>query len=238
MNILRKTKYLFSNEKPSQIETKIGHVFNDPSLLKRALTHRSAAASQSESYERLEFLGDAVLDTVVSEYLIKKYPTLSEGELTQMRSMLVNAKTLHEIAISLQLQEVLRVDKSINLNYSPTQRNLFSCALEAIIGAIYLDAGLEKVARFIHRFIIASKEPEAIPSEYNYKGQLLELCQKKGLNPPDFRMIKVQGPDHARQYTVAVYINNRLYGSGTGTTKRTAEQQAAEKTYKMLVNPA
>ena len=238
MKILRLLIRLFSRKNPAPIERKIGYAFNDNTLLKRALTHRSAAASQSESYERLEFLGDAVLDLVVSQYLMKKYPNRSEGELTQIRSMLVNAKTLHEIADSLQLQNELHVDKSINIHYSPTQRNLLSCALEAIIGAIYLDGGLPQAEKFITRFIIADQEQKAIPAEYKFKGQLLVFCQKKGLNPPDFRMVKVQGPDHARQYTVAVYIANRLYGSGTATTKRTAEQQAAEKTYKMLVNPA
>ncbi|MDO9549033.1 MAG: ribonuclease III [Candidatus Marinimicrobia bacterium] len=224
----------FRKKTPEAIEKKIGYVFKDRVLLQTALTHRSAAKSQNESYERLEFLGDAILDLVISDHLYQKHPTKSEGQLTQMRSMLVNAKTLHEVAKSIQLQQDLNVDKSIDLDNSPTQQNLLSCSLEAIIGAIYLDRGMHYAEKFIRRFIISNKEREAIPSEYNYKGQLLEYCQKNGINPPEFRTENVDGPDHARHYTIVVYIDNVLYGTGTGTTKRIAEQQASEEAYKNL----
>ena len=225
---------IFSKKKPKPIEIRIRYFFKNQTLLHTALTHRSAAKSPNESYERLEFLGDVILDMIISDHLYKKYPTISEGELTQMRSMLVNANTLHEVAKSIQLQQDLNVDKSINLNYLPTQRNLLSCSLEAIIGAIYLDRGTHYAGKFIKRFIISNKENEAIPSEFNYKGQLLEYCQKNETNLPEFRTENVAGPDHARQYTIAVYINNVLYGTGTGTTKRIAEQQASEEAYKAL----
>jgi len=225
---------IFAKKKPEPIEKKIRYFFKNRTLLHIALTHRSAAKSQNESYERLEFLGDAILDMVISDHLYKKHPTIPEGELTQMRSMLVNAKTLHEVAKSIQLQQYLNVDKSIDLNYLPTQRNLLSCSLEAIIGAIYLDRGTHYARKFIKRFIVSNKEHEAIPSEYNYKGQLLEYCQKNGANLPEFRTENVDGPDHARQYTIAVYIDNVFYGTGIGTTKRIAEQQASEEAYKAL----
>jgi len=220
---------------PESIEKKIRYTFKNRTLLQTALTHRSAAKSQNESYERLEFLGDAILDLVVSDHLYQKHPAKSEGQLTQMRSMLVNAKTLHQVSLSIQLQQDLKVDRSIDLKNSPTQQNLLSCALEAIIGAIYLDRGMEYAEKFIKHFIILNKEHEAIPSEYNYKGQLLEYCQKHNLNPPEFRTENVQGPDHARHYTIVVYIDDVLYGTGTGTTKRIAEQQAAEEAYKVLL---
>lgn len=224
----------FSRKTPEPIEKKIRYVFKNRTLLLTALTHRSAADSQSESYERLEFLGDAVLDMIVSDYLYKKHPAKSEGQLTQLRAMLVNAKSLHEVAKSINLQDDLNVDKSIDLDYSPTQRNLLSCSLEAIIGAIYLDRGIDYAEKFIKKFIISNREQAAIPSEYNYKGQLLEYCQKNGFDLPEFRTINIAGPDHARQYTIAVYINNTLYGTGKGTTKRIAEQQASEEACKTL----
>jgi len=225
----------FRKKIPESIEKKIKYTFKNRALLQTALTHRSAAKSQNESYERLEFLGDAILDLVISDHLYQKHPEKSEGQLTQMRSMLVNAKTLHEVAKSIHLQQDLNVDRSINLDNSPTQKNLLSCALEAIIGAIYLDRGMRYAEIFIKRFIISNKEHEAIPSEYNYKGQLLEYCQKHSIDPPEFRTESVDGPDHARHYTIVVYINDVLYGTGTGTTKRVAEQQAAEEAYKVLV---
>jgi len=224
----------FGKKTPESIEKKIRYVFKNRALLHTALTHRSAAKSQNESYERLEFLGDAILDLVISDHLYQKHPAKSEGQLTQMRSMLVNAKTLHEVAKSIQLQQNLNVDRSINLDNSPTQQNLLSCALEAIIGAIYLDRGMHYAEKFIRRFIISNKEHEAITSEYNYKGQLLEYCQKHSIDPPEFRTAGVKGPDHARHYTIVVYIDNVLYGTGTGTTKRIAEQQASEEAYKVL----
>ncbi|MBN2601799.1 MAG: ribonuclease III [Candidatus Marinimicrobia bacterium] len=226
---------IFRKKTPGSIEEKIGYKFKNRALLQTALTHRSAAQSQNESYERLEFLGDAILDLVVSDHLYQKHPAKSEGQLTQMRSMLVNAKTLHEVALSIQLQRELKVDRSIDLNNSPAQRNLLSCSLEAIIGAIYLDRGMRYAEKFIKHYIILNKEHEAIPSEYNYKGQLFEYCQKHNLNPPEFRTESVKGPDHARHYTIVVYINNSLYGTGTGNTKRVAEQQAAEEAFKVLL---
>jgi len=227
---------LFRTRYPSSIEKKIGYPFSHPELLTTALTHRSAASCQSNSYERLEFLGDAVLDLVVSDYLFQKYKDESEGKLTQMRSILVNAQTLHEVAKSLNLHNDLNVDKSINLDYSSTQQNLLSSTLEAIIGAIYLDSGIHSASKFIHRFIISSKIHDTAISNYNYKGQLLEYCQKNYAELPEFKTENVIGPDHARQYTIAVYVKNEILGKGCGTTKRSAEQQAAEAAYKRLTS--
>jgi ribonuclease-3 len=225
---------IFKKRYPSSIEKKIGYRFTNQTLLKKALTHRSAAACQGDSYERLEFLGDAVLDLVVSEYLFQKYRDDPEGKLTQNRSILVNAHSLFEVAKSLNLQNNLLVDKSIDLEYSPTQQNLLSSALEAVIGAIYLDRGIQPARKFIHKFIITGKRHDATITNYNYKGQLLEFCQKNSIDLPEFKTENIRGPDHARKYTIAVYVNNELLGKGRGTTKRTAEQQAAEAAYKKL----
>ncbi|MCK4641689.1 MAG: ribonuclease III [Candidatus Marinimicrobia bacterium] len=226
---------IFKKRYPTGIEKKIGYLFKHPDLLSTALTHRSAALSQSESYERLEFLGDAVLDMVVSDYLYKKYPHKPEGELTMLRSILVNGKTLYEVASSINLQDDINVDKSLDLQCSSTLQNLLSSTLESIVGAIYLDRGLKEAGKFIKRFIITRKEKAAMISDYNYKGQLLEYCQKTGCQLPVFKTENIEGPDHARQYTIAVFIDNQLLGKGIGATKRDAEQQAAEKAYKLLI---
>jgi len=227
---------IFRKRYPTEIEKKIGYLFKQPDLLKTALTHRSAATAQSDSYERMEFLGDAVLDMVVSDYLYSKYPRKPEGDLTKLRSILVNGKTLFEIARINDLQRFMHVDKSLDPRCNSTLQNLLSCMLESIIGAIYLDRGIEPARKFIKKFIIAPKIKEALLSEYNYKGQLLEYCQKAGFKHPIFKTEKVEGPDHARQYTIAVYINDQLLGRGIGTTKRDAEQQAAEMAYMQCTN--
>jgi len=177
-----------------------------------------------------------VLDMVVSEYLYNKYPHKPEGELTMLRSILVNGKTLYEVALSMSLQDDINVDKSIDLQCSSTLQNLLSSTFESIVGAIYLDRGLKEAGKFIKRFIISHKEKAAVISDYNYKGQLLEYCQKTACQPPVFKTKKIEGPDHARQYTIAVFIDNQLLGKGIGATKRDAEQQAAEKAYKLRIN--
>ena len=227
---------IFRKRYPTGIEKKIGYLFKHPDLLSTALTHRSAALSQSDSYERLEFLGDAVLDMIVSDYLYNKYQHKPEGELTMLRSMLVNGKTLYEVALSINLQDDINIDKSLDLQCSSTLQNLLSSTLESIVGAIYLDRGLKEARKFIKRFIISHKEKAAEISDYNYKGQLLEYCQKTGCQLPVFKTEKIEGPDHARQYTIAIFIDNQLLGKGIGATKRDAEQQAAEKAYKLLIN--
>lgn len=227
---------IFRKRYPTGIEKKIRYLFKHPDLLSTALTHRSTALSQSESYERLEFLGDAVLDMVVSEYLYNKYPHKPEGELTMLRSILVNGKTLYDVALSINLQDDINIDKSLDLQCSSTLQNLLSSTLESIVGAIYLDRGLKEAGKFIKRFIISYKEKAAVISDYNYKGQLLEYCQKTDCQLPVFKPEKIEGPDHARQYTIAVFIDNQLLGKGIGGTKRDAEQQAAEKAYKLLIN--
>jgi len=233
--ILRLPFNIFSRKFLSALEKLVGYRFKNRRLLDIALTHRSAADTQTDSYERLEFLGDSVLNLVVSEYLYKHFPDQSEGLLTKTRSMLVNADTLHSVALTLKLNDFLNIDKSINLDQVSTQRNLLSCTLEALIGAIYLDGGLSAATSLVQRFIISGKIQTAALSQYNYKGQLLEYCQKNGIEMPEFRIEKVEGPDHAPQYIIAVYINNEKRGIGKGATKRLAEQQASKKAYKALV---
>jgi len=227
-------KKFFSRRFSSNLEQKIGYAFQNPQLLDIALTHRSYVSSTNDSYERLEFLGDAVLELVISEYLFKKYPAKPEGELTNLRSLLVNSKILSQVAVSLDLQKYVKVDKGLNLNSSATRQNLLSSTLEAVIGAIYLDGSILPTKKFIRQSLISPREKDVEPAQYNYKGQLIEHCQKKGLGQPVFQIEKIEGPDHAPHYTIAVYIRQELAGQGQGSTKRIAEQQAAEIAFKNL----
>lgn len=219
---------------PSNLEQKLGYAFKNPQLLDIALTHRSYVSATNDSYERLEFLGDAVLELVISEYLFQKYPAKPEGELTNLRSLLVNSKILSQVAASLDLQQYVKVDKGLNLNSPATRQNILSSTLEAVIGAIYLDGGILPTQKFIRQSLTSPREKDVEPTQYNYKGQLIEYCQKKGLGQPVFQIEKIEGPDHAPHYTIAVYIRQELAGQGQGSTKRIAEQQAAEIAFKNL----
>lgn len=233
-SLLTKLKYrLFNKNTPSQLELKMGYRFHDPFLLKQALTHKSITEKNYMSYERLEFLGDAVLELVVSEYLYNKFPKKSEGFLTKTRSSLVNAKTLYELAANLNIHEYCIVDKGLELTNTPNQTKLLSNFVEAIIGAIYLDRGYFKARHFIKKWIIDKNDINAI-KQFNYKGQLIEYCQKSRYKLPRFSVQSVSGPDHERNYTINVLINDEIFGIGNARTKLGAEQVAAEMALKRL----
>ena len=211
----------------------MGYRFHDPYLLKQALTHKSITEKNYMSYERLEFLGDAVLELVVSEYLYNKFPKKSEGFLTKTRSSLVNAKTLFELAANLNIHEYCIVDKGLELSNTPNQTKLLSNFVEAIIGAIYLDRGYLQARHFIKKWIIDKNDINAIKL-FNYKGQLIEYCQKNRYKLPRFSVRSVTGPDHERNYTINVLINDEVLGAGNARTKLGAEQVAAETALKEL----
>jgi ribonuclease-3 len=227
-------KKFFSRRTPSELEQKIGYLFRKSKLLDTALTHRSYGSSGNDSYERLEFLGDAVLELVISEYLFIKYRTKPEGELTNLRSLLVNSKILSQVALSLDIQKYLKTDKGLNLDSPATRQNLLSSSLEAIIGAIYLDGGIQPTKKFILQALVSPQKKDIELTHYNYKGQLIEYCQKRGIGRPVFQIEKIEGPDHAPHYTIAVYIRQELTGQGQGSSKLIAEQQAAEIAFKNL----
>jgi len=209
----------------------MGYVFKNNQLLKAALTHRSKTKDNYKSYERLEFLGDSILELIISEYLYKKYPKKPEGELTLLRSIIVNKDTLYEVGLSFNLQQFCIVDKSLNLNNSSTLKTLLSNVIESIIGAVYLDSGLDSANALIHKWIIKTVKEEDYISKFNYKGQLFEICQKTGRDLPKFVIEKISGPDHDRTYTVSVYIMKEKLGTGIGSTKRSAEEKAAKEAF-------
>ncbi|MCK9485076.1 MAG: ribonuclease III [Candidatus Marinimicrobia bacterium] len=218
----------------SPIEQRIGYVFRDKTLMEQALTHRSRSVNGEKSYERLEFLGDAVLALIVADILYQKYPEKSEGDLTQHRSAIVNGNSLARIGKKLQIDQAVLFEKGLNLRNQPTLHKLLASIVESLIGAIFLDRGMRPAREFIQRWIVPLENAENTVNHFNYKGRLFEYCQKNGRHLPVFKILKATGPDHARHYEIAVYVDNKRLGTGFGHQKRTAEQKAAREALSQL----
>ena len=207
------------------LQLKIRYHFSNQSLAKDAITHKSVRKqNRQNTYERLEYLGDAVVQLLVSEYLYKKFPRATEGELTKFRSRLVNRKHLATIATKNGFKQFLI---SRNSNNEPA---LLSELFESIAGAIFLDGGLSEAKKYIDRFLLKDKESlRAIAEDRNYKGQIVEYCQKVGFPLPEFRVTSVEGPSHEQRFLVSVVINRKTVGTGEGNSKKSASQRAAKK---------
>jgi len=226
-----KLKRYFRSVTP--VEKITGYKFLDQQLLKTALTHRSSAINGQQSYERLEFLGDAVLEMVISETLFQHYCDKREGELTVMRATVVNREALAEVGLKLNLAPHILTDKSLNLANHATKRTLVGSTVEALIGAIYLDGGLKPAQAFIARWIMAPTDKKQVQSNINFKGRLLEVCQKHGWSL-EYKMLQTTGPEHAKTYKIAVIVRGKVLGTGVGQKKRNAEQEAARQALKQL----
>lgn len=194
--------------------------------MERALTHRSVTEFSHQNLERLEFLGDAVLSHVISAYLYRRYKQATEGELTRRRSALVNKDILFRSGQSMELHRFIRVNRGVKLSDSRVQRNLVGDAMEALIGALYLDGGMVAAEKFIFgRLVRQQKESGEI---INNKGRLIEFCHQMNLGSPRFRLIKTKGPEHDKQFVVQVKIRSRTFEQAQADNKKTAEQDAAE----------
>ena len=228
-----------NSNKIGTLEEKTGHKFNNPELLKRAMVHASSANERQgrriQHNERMEFLGDAVLQLVVSEYFFQHYPKVAEGELTKMRASVVNEQVLAQIAKDLALGEYLRLGKGEELSGGRERPSILSDAMEAVIGAIFLDAGLEKARDFILQYLSG---PLAAIEKGNYrqdyKTALQEQMQRVAGRNVQYRTISQQGPDHDKVFTVQVEADGEVLGSGTGKTKKDAEQAAAREALSVL----
>jgi len=219
-------------EKTSELESKIGFVFKDKDLLLQALTHRSYINENPswrlEHNERLEFLGDAVLELVVTEYLYKNYPN-PEGEMTNWRAALVNANILSKITGEFDLNDYVLLSRGEAKDTGRARQYILANAIEALIGAIYLDQGYEPCREFINRFIL--KELPMIIEKRLYrdaKSLFQEMAQDKVGITPTYEVLKEWGPDHARNFEVGVFLEKELIGTGQGPSKQEAQQQAAE----------
>ena len=220
---------------PSQgeLEDKLGYRFTDPELLRQALTHRShvhvTGLLRIQSNERLEFLGDAVLGMVVNEFLYHRFPEKEEGDLTKIKSLLVCGATLAKVAERLGLGEYLLLSRSEEGTGGRHRESILADAMESVLGAVYLDGGLEAVTRIIRaQILINVNETIQERTRRNYKSLLQEKLQARYKMPPRYKVSYTSGPDHARRFTVKVTLKGTVLGVGTGNSKKQAEQRAAE----------
>jgi len=207
--------------------------FRDKELLHRALTHRSfaheACLPADYTNERLEFLGDAVLDVVVSDYLYRKHSELNEGDLTRIRSFLVNMNSLAETARELGIGEYILLSREERADGGGEKASIIADALEALIGAVYLDQGLDEAGRLCLR-LFESKLEEAVSGtlDYDYKSRLQEMVVKDKGILPRYRL-REEGPDHRKTFHATVFIAEEKMGTGSGSSKKEAEQEAARE---------
>ena len=217
----------------SSLEKNIGVEFKDKDILSQALTHRSYLNENPKWHldhnERLEFLGDAVLELVVTEYLYANYPN-PEGELTNWRAALVNAIILSEISKQFDLNDYMLLSRGEAKDTGRARQYILANAMEALIGAIYLDQGYEVASGFIHRFIL-SELPRIIEQRLyrDAKSLFQEKAQEKVGITPSYEVLDEWGPDHARQFKVGVYLAKELVAEGEGPSKQEAQQKAAEE---------
>jgi ribonuclease-3 len=212
------------------IEAKLGYTFKDKSLLALAFIHRSFVNENREitqHNERLEFLGDSILGLLVSEYLYRYLPSTPEGELSYLRSRLVEASSCVTYTEKLGLGDYLLLGKGERMNGSRGRESILADFFEAIIGAIYVDGGLEATKKFLFKNF--SKEIEAILKTplRNWKALLQDYCQKKFQKTPTYKVLSETGPDHSKEFKIAVFINTQELGLGVGPSKKEAQQAAA-----------
>ena len=217
------------NELLEELQDKIGYRFQNTDLLKQALTHSSFANEQKinklTDYERLEFLGDAVLELVSSEFLFRENPQMPEGQLTKLRASMVCEPALAYCAKDIDLGSYILLGRGEEYTGGRYRSSITSDVMEAIIGAIFLDGGIENAKKHIYRFILSDLENKIL--FLDSKTILQEEIQKKKDAQLRYELIGESGPDHNKQFTVDAYLNDVLIGSGTGRTKKAAEQQAA-----------
>lgn len=208
------------------LEAIVGHRFKDPGLLKQALSHKSFASESGSGAdnERLEFLGDSVLAAVVAHQLFSEYPDAPEGTLSKKKSLLVSRPSLAAWAEEIGLGAHLYLGVGEETTGGRTRQSLLSNALEALIGALYLDGGYDAAARFVRDWC-ARKHGSL--TETDHKSRLQELLQKRYKTPPNYELASAAGPDHDKTFSVVVRIASRELGRGTGKNKKEAEQSAA-----------
>lgn len=222
----------------SKLEKKLNADFEDKKLLTQAFCHRSYLNENPgcglENNERLEFLGDAVLELVVTEFLYQKYPENSEGELTNWRASLVNAKILSEIAKEIGFNDYILLSKGEEKETGKARQYILANTFEAFVGALYLDRGYKACEDFIGKYLLF-RLPEIIEKKLfkDAKSQFQEESQETEGITPNYKVIKEWGPDHARHFIVGVYLKEKLVAQGEGSSKQEAELAAAEEALKV-----
>ncbi|MES2214195.1 MAG: ribonuclease III [Patescibacteria group bacterium] len=221
----------------TKFEDRAGIAFTNKALLKQAFTHRSYInenrASGLGDNERLEFLGDAVLELVTTEYLFNTFPDKSEGEMTSLRSALVNADTCALVAQNLGANDFLLLSKGESKDTGRARQYILANTLEAIIGAIYMDQGFEEAKKFILAHITPLTDEIVKKGAWiDAKSLFQEKAQEHEGSTPSYKTIRESGPDHDKKFTVGVYVGTELMGQGSGNSKQDAEQEAAKNALK------
>ena len=219
------------------LEEKIGYTFRDRTLLENALTHSSYANEHRDkgmpSNERLEFLGDSILGLVVADHLYRNRPDLPEGDLTRIRAALVCEGSLVEVAKSLDLGSYLKLGRGEESGGGRKRPSIQADAVEAMLAAVYLDGGIGQARKLIHNLIL-NQEREKIANGRDFKTALQELVQRESGQVLRYRLTGEEGPDHNKRFFVAVDLNGACVGSGTGRSKKEAEQMAAKAAIEAL----
>ena len=216
----------------ADLQQSIFYAFKEPQLLERALTHKSFANENKVPYhnERMEFLGDAVLTLIVSEHLMRTCPDSTEGDLSRLRAAIVSEPALAAVSRAISLGAYLLLGKGEEQTGGRDKDSLLADALEALIAALYLDAGKDAAEMFILRFFDeVIKGSCASRTTLDYKTALQERCQERHKQLPEYRVASETGPDHRKQFDVELLVKGRIYGRGTGRTKKEAEQKAAKE---------
>ncbi len=212
-----------------ELEQKIGYTFADKKLLLQACTHSSYAnemkINKYENYERLEFLGDAVLELVTSDFLFRERRENSEGRLSKLRASMVCEPALAYCAREISIEQYILLGKGEEATGGRGRDSIVSDVMEAVIGAIYLDGGLEKASAFIHRFVLSDLEHKQL--FYDAKTTLQELVQQENNGELHYKLVREEGPQHDKIFDVEAYVGEKKVGEGSGHSKKAAEQQAA-----------
>lgn len=216
------------------LEQKVGHLFQNPALAIQALTHSSAKEPELPCNERLEFLGDSIIGQIVSEYLFHHFPQDEEGELSTMKSVVVSAKTLADLAADLEIDQIIILGRGLTEKRS-LPRSILCNAFEALVAALYLDAGIDLVQKFVLDRI-RPKIDEILKDEHekNYKSLLQNYAQRNLSAIPTYRVMKESGPDHKKMFQVVVTLDSKTYGPAWGSNKKDAEQLAAKQALEAL----
>src|SRR3954463_11655076 len=219
-------------------QTSIGVTIENEKLLKQAFTHSSYVNEHRrkpfEDNERLEFLGDAVLELTVSQFLYKKYPTMTEGELTKLRAAIVCEPSLVAFANELNFGKLVLLGKGEEMTGGRERPALLADVFEAFIGALYLDQGIETVIRFLEQVVFPKINAGAFSHVMDYKSQLQELIQRDGTGSIEYRVLQEIGPAHNKEFVSKVSLNGKELGVGTGKSKKEAEQHAAQMALDIL----
>lgn len=211
----------------SGLERTIGYSFLQPELLDIALTHPSAAIGSDAHYERLEFLGDAVLDLAIADLLMRQFPTAKEGPLSKLRASIVNARTLALKAQALGIGGMLKLGKGEEKSGGREKVSILAAAFEAVVGAIYTDGGIAPAQRVVEFLFTGDIGGPA--AERDYKTELQEIAYRRFRTQPVYELVSAEGPDHAKRFTTRIRIGGREFGSGTGGSKKQSEQAAARE---------